>query len=125
MKRRKLISRHRGERKHIFVKIARNKNKYLCDVMEEKPIHTEKRSIREIWNQVLEIMEGEIGIVSFETWIHPCKVLAFIDNKLVLVVEHELIKDTIEKRFLRKLNAALKTVIREKAEVVLVLEGRK
>ena len=125
MKRKNFVSRHRMERKHTLAKSGGNHKILTCpekDILQKEHSKTAGIEAEYLWGQILEIMEENVSGVSFETWIQPCKVRAFSDNKLMIEAENVFFKEMLEKRFVSLMNTALKKLLTDEAEVVVVVE---
>lgn len=64
-------------------------------MLQEENIEMAKIEAKSLWEQILTIMVENFLAVSFETWIEPCKTLAFKENKLLLEIENELIREML------------------------------
>ncbi|MBP3629110.1 MAG: hypothetical protein J6I95_06530 [Anaerotignum sp.] len=126
MKRRKLISRHRRERKHIIMtKPYKMPKKLDCSekvVIMEKSTEVIAVEADYLWKQILKIMEENISPVSFETWVEPCKVRELLGNKLIIEVENMFFKEMLEKRYVSYMNNAIRELLASEAEIVIVTE---
>ena len=69
-----------------------------------------RESASAIWEKILMVLKEEIPLVSFETWIEPCKPIELRGKKLKLTVDHQIQKDMIEKKYLRLLEIASKSI---------------
>lgn len=78
--------------------------------------------IRQIWQDALKIMAGEISAVSFETWIEPAIPLRIEGDALVLQVENGFYKEMLEKRHLQLLRSAIKQAAKKEYDILILTE---
>ena len=78
--------------------------------------------IRQIWQDALKIMAGEISAVSFETWIEPAIPLRIEGDALVLQVENGFYKEMLEKRHLQLLRSAIRQAAKKEYDILILTE---
>lgn len=82
-----------------------------------------KERMQDNWNLIKDIMRSNITPVTFETWIEPCNLVSIADDKVVLAVENEFIKEVVDKRFLNGLRDAAGSVLTKRPlEVEVVVQ---
>lgn len=75
------------------------------------------------WDNTLEKIQAEISSVSFNTWFKDIKPIKLDESKLVLYTEERLIKEQIEKKYLRLITVATnETLGRDDIIVEIVTE---
>ncbi len=75
---------------------------------------------KEIWNEILSILEVELATHNYDAWIKPLEPVCIAENKLVVLVAAEENKDFIREHFKDALTNALKRVNHAMTEVVLI-----
>ena len=78
--------------------------------------------IRQIWQDALKIMAGEISAVSFETWVEPAIPLRIEGDALVLQVENGFYKEMLEKRHLQLLRSAIRQAAKKEYDILILTE---
>ena len=54
---------------------------------------------KEIWNEILSILEVELATHNYDAWIKPLEPVCIAENKLVVLVAAEENKDFIREHF--------------------------
>lgn len=76
-----------------------------------------------IWDEVLEIVKGELNTPSFKTWFeHTTPVELTDDGVFVVGVQNEFARSWLEERYSQRLSAALRDVIGSDVRVRIVVD---
>ncbi len=62
---------------------------------------------KEIWDQMLSVMETELSILDYDVWIKPIEPLCIRDGKLVLLTASEWAKSIVRGRYAPLIKAAM------------------
>lgn len=73
-------------------------------------MRTETYDVQRVWNEVLEVVRGELNTPTFKTWFEHTTPLDIIDDKLVVAVQNEFARDWLESRYSGLLRSALRQV---------------
>jgi chromosomal replication initiator protein len=67
--------------------------------------------MNELWSKILEIIKGEIGPQSYNSWFINTKIVKFKDQELTISVPSDFCKDWLEKHYLEFIKDILKRTI--------------
>ena len=77
------------------------------------------------WAYVLELLEPEVNVVTFETWFEPLKFSSIDENAGILYIlcDTEFAISTINNRYMHLLEGYTEAVFKNKYKIKLLLEG--
>ncbi len=75
--------------------------------------------LKEIWNDVMRLLEGEMTSVSFSTWIEPIIPVSYDNNSVVLEVPSEFNLGIIKSRYKDLIKNAFRIVTHRDLDVEL------
>lgn len=78
---------------------------------------------KNLWEQALNIVKGEMSEISFNTWIKGCEPISLSDNLLKLKVPNSFTKGILDKRYKSFLIKGLKIVTSKNYEIEFLLES--
>jgi chromosomal replication initiation ATPase DnaA len=81
------------------------------------------RKAVEHWRDALDELRLDMAKPTFETWIEPCKPLAYEDGEFVIAVPSEAHRDWLERRLLSPIKRALSGILSRPVEVSFVVVG--
>jgi chromosomal replication initiator protein len=67
--------------------------------------------MNELWSKILEIIKGELGPQSYNSWFINTKIVKFKDRELTISVPSDFCKDWLEKHYLEFIKDILKRTI--------------
>jgi chromosomal replication initiator protein len=67
--------------------------------------------MNELWSKILEIIKGELGPQSYNSWFINTKIVKFKDQELTISVPNDFCKDWLEKHYLEFIKDILKRTI--------------
>ena len=74
------------------------------------------------WTEARKLIESEIAIASYTTWIKPLQPIAVEDNNLYFQVSSSFVRDFLQKRYVNILSNALYQVTGHTWEIEFLLE---
>lgn len=75
-----------------------------------------------IWREVIKVIREELTEVSYNTWIGPITPFSMEENKLILVVENDLTKAILNKRYLNLLQSSMEFVTTKKYDIEIYIK---
>lgn len=78
---------------------------------------------KNLWDQALNIVKGEMSEISFNTWIKGCEPISLSDNLLKLKVPNSFTKGILDKRYKSFLIKGLKIVTSKNYDIEFLLES--
>lgn len=82
--------------------------------------------INNIWQTVLSLIENEVTIIAYETYLLKMTPVSFDGNTFIFEVDDMFAKHTIDKKYLNLLETAIKHVTKKQTvNVVTVIKGEK
>ncbi len=82
---------------------------------------TSTMSIKQIWQNVLDALLGEMPHNEFETWIRPTVLLDVQDESAILGVPYIFVRQELEARFVGAIENVLETILGYSVQVVVVI----
>ena len=79
--------------------------------------------LKEIWNDVMRLLEGEMTSVSFSTWIEPIIPVSYDNNSVVLEVPSEFNLGIIKSRYKDLIKNAFRIVTHRDLDVELCIKS--
>ncbi|MDO4535370.1 MAG: chromosomal replication initiator protein DnaA [Clostridium perfringens] len=79
--------------------------------------------LKNLWEQALNIVKGEMSEISFNTWIKSCEPISLSDNLLKLRVPNDFTKGILDKRYKSFLIKGLKIVTSKNYDIEFLLEA--
>jgi chromosomal replication initiator protein len=67
--------------------------------------------MNELWSKILEIIKGELGPQSYNSWFINTKIVKFKDQELIISVPSDFCKDWLEKHYIEFIKDILKRTI--------------
>ncbi|MBP5165873.1 MAG: chromosomal replication initiator protein DnaA [Oscillospiraceae bacterium] len=80
-------------------------------------------SNEEVWDKVLEMLEGELTPTAIKTWFGSCRVISLRDNLLVLHTPSEFSRDVISSRYSSGIKGALKEIFGNEFELQVICDS--
>ena len=74
------------------------------------------------WTEACKLLEAEIALPSFTTWIKPLQPVAMDGNKLYFQVSSSFVRDFLQNRYINILSNALRQVAGHNWEIEFLLE---
>jgi len=84
-----------------------------------------KYKLSEIWQEVLKILEKELDVQSFKTWINAAQPLAYHDGTLVITTLNDFTRDWLETRFSALLRSHLESKLNQNVTLRFVTANGK
>jgi chromosomal replication initiator protein len=76
----------------------------------------------DLWARILTALEGRLSADVLDTWIRPCRLVAYRDNRLEVAVPNKFVRHYLEEHYLAALLAAAQTALGARTRVVLTID---
>jgi len=81
-------------------------------------------SLKELWNNVLEILESELSEIGFMTWLKPLEPVSLKDETISIIVDSVFMKDMLESKYISLIENAILISTGNKHKVVFLLPNQ-
>jgi hypothetical protein len=86
------------------------------------PIHGSMKP-GQVWQAALGELQLQMTKPTFETWVKPCKVIAYKDGEFIIAVPRASIKDWLERKLLLSFKRSLAGILGRPVEVTFVMSN--
>jgi hypothetical protein len=87
-----------------------------------QPIHGSMKP-GQVWQAALGELQLQMTKPTFETWVKPCKVIAYKDGEFIIAVPRASIKDWLERKLLLSFKRSLAGILGRPVEVTFVMSN--
>lgn len=75
---------------------------------------------KELWLNMLSVLETEISVISYDVWIKTLEVVDIVDGKLVVMAQNDEHRNFVATRYLELIRKVMKTINPLLSDVVVI-----
>ena len=80
-------------------------------------------NLKDIWNEVLDLIKVELTEVSFNTWLKTIKPVTIADDRIILAAPNEFTKGILKGRYLNLIESAVTEVMKNEYSIYFTIPG--